>query len=75
MKPATTITTTRMQTALLARYNELTAKVQDEEANLSDFRKNEAFDLALTDEEQSDLTFLCNILGQLGGTWMPGGAR
>jgi len=62
-----TITTTPMQTALLVRYNDLQGKVAAEEENLPDSRENEAFYLALTDEEQSDLTFLCNILGSLGG--------
>jgi hypothetical protein len=63
-----TITTTPMQTALLVRYNYLMQKVQDEQANLSDWRKGEAFDLALTNEEKSDLYFLIDILAFLGGT-------
>lgn len=45
-----------------ARYAELTARVDDERANLSTFRRNEAADLALTPDEKAELRELTVIL-------------
>ena len=56
-----------LRTTLKTRLIELEAKVQAEEENLPAFRVQEAFQLALTDEEQADLSFLARIRGELNG--------
>lgn len=46
----------------LARYDELRTRVDNERDRLSDFRKDEAIYLALSDDEREELRALCTLM-------------
>lgn len=48
----------------LERYTYLNNLVEDERASLSDFRKDEAIYLALSDDEREEFRALCTLMNK-----------